>query len=218
MNIMEKTIDRMVEISRQIDELHAEYSTLEAEIIKRFTEETENSKCKAKEYESESGSVSVAYADKVSVIYNTKLPMIFGSAYGDMVKEETKYTLSAPAKRMVASIFKGEYIQLNDCQNVELEIMQLPCDEDSRKVLAKKLKGKSFISDKANLMKYGGFDEQTASDYAYIISEEANWCNFRDMLRLDGRTSPEKIAEVISCINSAVTVDTSPKVTLKAKD
>jgi len=38
------------------------------------------------------------------------------------------------------------------------------------------------------------------------------------MLRLDGRNVPEKTAEVISCINSAVTVDTSPKVTLKAKD
>ena len=77
---------------------------------------------------------------------------------------------------------------------------------------------KSFKTDKANLIRYGGFDEQTASDYAYMISEAANWCNFRDMLRLDGRTSPEKIAEVISCINSTVTVDTSPKVTLKAKD
>lgn len=218
MNIMEKTIDRMVEIARQIDELHAEYSALEAEIIKRFTEETENSKCKAKEYESESGSVSVAYADKVSVIYNTKLPMIFGSAYSDMVKEETKYTLSAPAKKIVAAIFKKEYMELDNDQNIEQQIMKLSCDEKAKKVLVKKLKGKSFLSDKANLMKYGGFDEQTASDYAYMISEAANWCNFRDMLRLDGRNVPEKTAEVISCINSAVTVDTSPKVTLKAKD
>ncbi|MCI7499974.1 MAG: helix-turn-helix transcriptional regulator, partial [Oscillospiraceae bacterium] len=47
---------------------------------------------------------------------------------------------------------------------------------------------------KANLIRYGGFDEQTASDYAYMISEAANWCNFRDMLRLDGRTDPDKIA------------------------
>lgn len=218
MNIMEKTIDRMVEISRQIDELHAEYSALEAEIIKRFTEETENSKCKAKKYESESGSVSVAYADKVSVIYNTKLPMIFGSAYGDMVREETKYDLSAPAKKIVAAIFKKEYMELDNDQNIEQQIMKLPCDEKAKKVLVKKLKGKSFLSDKANLMRYGGFDEQTASDYAYMISEAANWCNFRDMLRLDGRNVPEKTAEVISCINSAVTVDTSPKVTLKAKD
>lgn len=218
MNIMEKTIDRMVEISRQIDELHAEYSTLEAEIIKRFTEETENSKCKAKEYESESGSVSVAYADKVSVVYDSMLSSIFGAAYSDMVKEEKKYTLSAPAKQLLAAIYKKEYIMLDDDQSIEKAISDLPCDEKSIKVLAKKIKGKSFKTDKANLMRYGGFDEQTASDYAYMISEEANWCNFRDMLRLDGRTSPEKIAEVISCINSAVTVDTSPKVTLKAKD
>lgn len=218
MNIMEKTIDRMVEIARQIDELHAEYSALEAEIIKRFTEETENSKCKAKEYESESGSVSVAYADKVSIIYDSKLTAIFGATYSDMVKEETKYSLTAPAKRIVASIFKKEYMELEDNQDIEQQIMKLPCDEKSKKVLVKKLKGKSFLTDKANLIKYGGFDEQSASDYAYMISEAANWCNFRDMLRLDGRTAPDKIAEVISCINSAVTVDTSPKVTLKAKE
>lgn len=216
--MMEKIIDRMVELSRTIDELHNEYSRLEAEVIKKFTEETKDSKCKVKEYAGESGSVSVAYADKVSIVYSSKLTQIFGSAYSDMVKEETKYTLSAPAKRIIASIFKDEYIQLNDCQNVELEIMQLPCDEDSKKVLVKKLKGKSFLTDKANLIKYGGFNEQTASDYAYMISEEANWCNFRDMLRLDGRTDPDSIAEVISCINSAFTVDTSPKVTLKAKE
>ena len=218
MNIMEKTIDRMVEISRQIDQLHAEYNTLEAEIIKRFTEETENSKCKAKEYESGSGSVSVSYADKVSVIYDSKLTAIFGATYSDMVKEETKYSLTAPAKRIVAAIFKKEYMELDNDQNIEQQIMKLPCDEKSKKVLVKKLRGKSFLTDKANLMRYGGFDEQTASDYAYMISEAANWCNFRDMLRFDGRTAPDKIAEVISCINSAVTVDTSPKVTLKAKD
>lgn len=215
---MEKIIDRMAEISRRIDELHAEYSTLEAEIIKRFTEETENSKCKAKEYESESGTVSVSYSDKVSVIYDSMLSAIFGSTYSDMVNKETKYTLSAPAKQLLTAIYKKEYIMLDEDQSVEKAIMDLPCGDDSKKVLAKKIKGKSFKTDKANLIKYGGFDEQAASDYAYMISEAANWCNFRDMLRLDGRNVPDKIAEVISCINSAVTVDTSPKVTFKIKD
>lgn len=218
MSIMEKIIDRMVELSRTIDELHNEYSRLEAEVIKKFTEDTENSKLKAKEYESESGSVSVAYADKVSVVYDSMLSAIFGKAYKDMVKEETKYTLSAPAKQLLAAIYKKEYIMLDEDQNVEKAIADLPCDEKCIKVLTKKIKGKSFKTDKANLIKYGGFDEQAASDYAYMIAEAASWCNFRDMLRLDGRTAPDKIAEVISCINSAVTVDTSPKVTLKAKE
>lgn len=215
---MEKIIDRMVEISHQIDELNAEYSTLEAEIIKNFTEETENSKCKCKEYESGKGTVSVSYADKVSVVYDSMLSSIFGAAYADMVKAETKYTLSSPAKQLLAAIYKNEYIMLDEDQSVEKAVADLPCDEKSIKVLAKKIKGKNFKTDKANLMKYGGFGEQAASDYAYMISEAANWCNFRNMLKLDGRNVPERIAEVISCINSAVTVDTSPKVTLKAKD
>lgn len=218
MSIMEKIIDRMVELSRTIDELHNEYSRLEAEIIKKFTEDTENSKYKAKEYESESGSVSVSYSDKVSVVYDSMLSAIFGKAYKDMVKEETKYTLSNPAKQLLAAIYKKEYIMLDEDQSVEKAIADLPCDEKCIKVLTKKVKGKSFKTDKANLIKFGRFDEQTATDYAYMIAEAANWCNFRDMLRLDGRTAPDKIAEVISCINSAVTVDTSPKVTLKAKE
>lgn len=216
--MMEKIIDRMVEISRQKGKLEEEYDRLEAEVIKKFTEETENSKCRTKEYESERGSVSVSYSDKVSVVYDSMLAAIFGKAYKDMVKEETKYTLSAPAKQLLAAIYKNEYIMLDDDQNVGKTIADLPCDEKCIKVLTKKIKGKNFNADKANLIKFGGFDEQSATDYAYLISEAANWCNFRDMLRLDGRTAPDKIAEVISCINSAVTVDTSPKVTLKAKE
>lgn len=40
---MEKTLNRMAAISREIARLNEEYSNLEAEVIKRFAEDTENS-------------------------------------------------------------------------------------------------------------------------------------------------------------------------------
>lgn len=214
---MEETLNRMAAISREIARLNEEYSNLEAKVIKRFAEDTENSKCKAREYESSEASVTVSYTDKVTVIYESMLPSIFGAAYSDMVKEETKYTLTAPAKQLLAAMYKNEYIMLDDDQNLEKAIQDLPCDDKSIKALVKKIKGKNFKKDKENMIKYGGFSEDAASDYAYMISEAASWCNFREMLRLDNRNDSDHIFETLSCINSAISVDTSPKVTVKLK-
>lgn len=212
---IKQIIDRMVEIKNETKELEAEYVSLEAIILAKFTEDTENTKHKAASYSAVTGNISASEADSVKVVYPTMLKEIFGAVYPDMVKEETSYTLTSAAKKLLAAVYKGEYIK---DMSFEQAIADLPVDEKQRKALAKKLKGRKYDADKANLIKIGKFTEEEAADYAYMLSEIANWCDFWNMLSLNSRTSPDEIEKTIDYINSAVTVETSPKISLKAVD
>lgn len=210
-------IDRMVAISNAKKELDDEYDKLEAIVLARFAEDTENTKHKAAMYSSASGTVSVAEADSVKVIYPTMLKEIFGTVYPDMVKEDKTYTLTSTAKKLLAAVYKGEYMRLHGDQSFDKAVSSLPvANEKDRKALLKKLKGRKYDSDVEKLIKIGGFSKEEAADYAYMLSEVANWCDLRNMLQTSGRTSEEDILKIIDCINSAVTVETSPKISLKA--
>lgn len=110
-------------------------------------------------------------------------------------------------------IYKQEYIT---DKSFEEAVNELPItDEKSRKALKKKLKGRKYDSDKKILMEIGGLPEKDAGDYAYMLSEVANWNDFWNMLNLNGKTSAKDTQHIIDYINSAVTVETTPKVSLK---
>ena len=219
MHDIKECISRMVQIKNEIKALEAEYDSLEAIVLSRFTADTENTKHKAASYSAEAGNITASEADSVKIIYPTMLKEIFGVVYSDMVKEETSYTLTAAAKRLLSAIYKGEYIMIDEDQSFEKAVMDLPIDDEkTQKALIKKLKGRKYDSDKSNLIKIGRFSETEAADYAYMLSEVANWCDFRNMLLLNNRTEPEDVQKTIDYINSAVTVETSPKISLKAVD
>lgn len=208
----DKLIDRLSEVRRQIDTLNAEKDRLEGELILQSRSDLENTKYKTVTYASDSGNrVTATIAETLKVTYPSLLKSIFGAAYGDAVKEETKYTLTAPAKRMLTKIWTGAYIK----QSLNDAIAQLPVDDNTRKKLAKKLKGASFETDKRNLINIGGLPEQEASEYAYLISEAAAWQTYSALLELNGVTNDSNIAEITRLIDTAMVVDESTKVSVE---
>lgn len=204
-------VDRMAELSKNIAELKHEYSMIEAELLKQFEDDVEDTKYRTVRYSGSSAALIANYADKVALVYPSMLKSIFGKAYSDVVTEEVTCKLSANAKRLLAALYKKEYMRGT---SVEMCITQISDDDKTRKVLSKRVKGKNFESDKNNLMKIAGLDEDRASDYAYMLSEAAAWQEFERLLSASGGVTEERIAEVLEYINTAVTVEETPKITV----
>lgn len=205
-------IDQLTTIKSKITELTAEKDRLEGEIILASREDLENTKYKTVTYSSEKGNkVTATLAESLKLTYPSLLRKIFGLAYEDAVKEETKYTLTASAKRMLTKVWTGSYVK----QSLNDAIAQLPVDDTTRKKLAKKLKGANFETDKKNLMNIGGLSEQEASEYAYLISEAAAWQSYSTLLELNGITSESDIAEITKLIDTAMIVDESAKISVE---
>ena len=57
-------------------------------------------------------------------------------------------------------------------------------------------------------------DEDVDSDYAYIIAEVAAWEDFKKLLSVSGEVTDERIAKVLEYINSAITVEETPKISI----
>lgn len=204
-------VDRMAEIKRQIAVLKSESDGIEAELLKQFEADVEDTKYRTVRYSGNGAAVVANYADKVALVYPSMLKKIFGEAYSDVVVEEVAYKLSANAKRLLAALYKKEYLRGT---SVDMCISRISDDDKTRKVLTKRVKGKNFESDKNNLMKLAGLDENSASDYAYMISEAAAWQEFERLLSASGGVTEERIAEVLEYINAAVTVEETPKITV----
>lgn len=204
-------VDRMAELSKNIAELKHEYSIIEAELLKQFETDVEDTKYRTVRYSGDGAAVIANYADKVALVYPSMLKCIFGKAYSDVVTEEVSYKLSANAKRLLSALYKKEYMRGT---SVEMCITQISDDDKTRKVLSKRVKGKNFESDKNNLMKIAGLDEERASDYAYMLSEAAAWQEFERLLAVNGGVTDEKIDEVLDCIKQAISVNEIPKITI----
>ncbi len=207
---LNSVIDRMAAIKCAQASLKAEYEELQAWLLKDAETKLTDTKLKSVSHTSTEGNTAaVVITDTVSVVASGMLQAIFGKVYPDMVKEETKYTLKAPAKRILSAIWHQEY-----CKGSVTEIIDgLACDDKAKKVLMKKLKGVDFDKDKENLMKIAGLSEAEASDTAYLINEAAAYeaiCAFVKVNH-DGQINEEIMADVITKINAAVNVSRSMK-------
>lgn len=210
-NEIAEKVNRLAEIKRQTAALKSESDGIEAELLKQFETDVEDTKYRTVRYSGDGAAVTANYADKVALVYPSMLKKIFGEAYSDVVTEEVTYKLSANAKRLLAALYKKEYLRGT---SVDMFITRVSDDSETRKVLSKRIKGKNFDGDKNNLMKLAGLDESEASDYAYMISEAAAWQEFERLLSASGGVSDERIAEVLEYINTAVTVEETPKITI----
>ena len=206
-----KKVDRMAEIKRQMSELKSESESIEAELLKQFEVDVENTKYRTVKYSGETAKVNATYADTVKLIYPSVLKTIFGMAYSDLVTEEISYKLSSNAKRLLAALYKKEYMRN---MTVERCLSQIAPDGKALKTMLKRVKGKSFEGDKKNLVTIAKVDEDVASDYAYIIAEVAAWEDFEKLLSVSGEVTDERIAKVLEYINSAITVEETPKITI----
>ncbi len=198
-------IDRMAAIKQEKKVLESEYDRLQAQL--QITAETAltDTKIKSVHYAGTNGNTAVVtIADTISIVAGELLPAIFGKVYPSMVKQEVKYTLKAPAKRILSAIWHKEY-----CKGCVSEIISsLDCDDKSKKVLAKKLKGIDFDKDKDNLMIYAALSEEEASDTAYLINEAAAWENICAIVKVnhDGIINDDILADMINKVNAAVNV------------
>lgn len=205
-------IDRLAEIKKQQEKLKAEADRLEGEIILECRDELENTKYKTLSQHTASGAtLAVTLAENLKITYPSLLKSIFGEAYNDLVKTETKYTVTAAGKRILTGIWTGKYIR----QSLDEAIKQLPVDEKTQQKLAKKLKGVKFDTDKKNLINIGNMSEQDASEYAYLISEAAIWQQFETILKLNNISGKEATDRIINLIDTAVIVDETPKVSVE---
>lgn len=208
-----KKVDRLVAIQKQTEELKNEKELLEAELLKSFEADTENTKLKTVKYPGSFGEASVTMADSVKLTLPTLLREVLKKGYSDLVKEETKYTMTEPAKRMLVAVYNRELFR---GMSFSEAIDKLPCDDKAKKSLMKKLKGAKFETDVKNLVKIGGLSEEDAQDYAYMLREIKDWELFSKLMALNGVTSDAAIESVMTDIDGAVVSERTPKITITA--
>lgn len=212
-------IDRMAAIKEQAKLLDDEYDSLQAQLLIEAEQELSDTKSKSVSWTSgSSNSASVTISDTVSVVAGELLEDIFGKVFPSMAERKVTYTLKAPAKRILSAIWHNEY-----CEGSVAEVIEsLDCDDKTKKVLAKKVKGISFEKDKQNLMKLAGLSETEASDTAYLVNEAAAWENICTFIKVnnDGRITPEILKDIITKVNASVNVsrDMKAKITVHGDD
>ena len=138
---------------------------------------------------------------------------IFGKAFPDLVNQKSILELNAEGKRIAAAVWNKEYCQ----GSVEEIVNSLSCDEKAKKSLLKKLNGKNFETDKKNLIRIGGLDEDSAKDYAYLIAEIIAWNKIKAIIKINnnGVFSQEAFEQFALNINAAVCVEQSTKITIE---
>lgn len=210
MTDLRKQIDELVAIKADMSKLKERKDKLEAEIIMQCTSDLENTKYKSIHYSGGTCDLTAVTAESLKITYNTFLPLIFGKAYKDAVTEKTEYSLSAPAKRMLIGLWKGNYVK---CTVIEVIEQMKGVSDEERKQLAKKCKGINYDKDVSNIMKFTSLSEDDAKEYAYLISEAKVWQDFKNMLILNG-TNENEIDDILMKIQSAFVVEDSTKISL----
>jgi hypothetical protein len=212
MNDFKVKIDRLQQINEQMAELKTEKTAIEAEIIKQCDADLANTKLKSRHYSGVDAELTATNAESLKITYSSFLPFIFGKAYNDAVTETTTYKLSAPASRMLIGLWKQEYVTSSVADVLE----QMPIDEDDRKQLLKKCKGKNYQKDVENIMKFTDMSYEDASEWAYLMSEAEIWQSFTQILALNNIdvSDEQAVNDIIDKIHAAFIVDESTKISV----
>lgn len=200
-------------IKQESNALQDEYLDLQSKLQVEGESALENTKYKSVSYSGTSGKATVTLADKVSGVMPSLFLDIFGKAFPDLVNQKSILELNAEGKRIAAAVWNKEYCQ----GSVEEIVNSLSCDEKAKKSLLKKLNGKNFETDKKNLIRIGGLDEDSAKDYAYLIAEIIAWNKIKAIIKINnnGVFSQEAFEQFALNINAAVCVEQSTKITIE---
>ena len=200
-------------LNRSLNALQDEYLDLQSKLQVEGESALENTKYKSVSYTGTSGKATVTLADKVSGVMPSLFLDIFGKAFPDLVNQKSVLELNAEGKRIAAAVWNKEYCQ----GSVEEIVNSLSCDEKAKKSLLKKLNGKNFETDKKNLIRIGGLDEDSAKDYAYLIAEIIAWNKIKSIIKINnnGVFSQEAFEQFALNINAAVCVEQSTKITIE---
>lgn len=211
MTDLKMQIDELAKIKEDMAKLKERKDKIEAEITKQCSSDLENTKYKSIRYHGTDAELIAVNSESLKITYNAFLPFIFGKAYRDAVTEKTDYSLSAPAKRMLIGLYKGNYVK----STVKEVIDQMTGVSDKERTqLLKKCKGINYDKDVANILKFTDLSEEDAKEYAYLIAEAAVWQNFCNLLNLNNVTDETAIDDILMKIQSAFVVEDSTKISL----
>ena len=209
---MKEKVDRLAELNRQMAAIRTEAEQIKARFEKQAVEDLRDTKNKTVEYWGNGSSrVVVGSSETVKPVSMTMVKKLMGEVFGDFVKEDVSYTMTAPAKRLFAMMYLGNYTE----GSLDATIRAITGDEKIQRTLKKKLKGK-YEKDTETLMQTAGLTRDQASDWAYLTAEIINWEWMLQILKAAGWTgTPEDAVEII---RSAVIVDEGIKVTVESEE
>ena len=211
-NMCEK-IDRLAEIKQQQEQLKHEQNIIEAELLKIAEEDLANTKYKSITYSGDKATLKAVTAESVKVTYEAFLPFIFGKAYDELCKTKTSVELTAPAKRLITGLWKGDFIR----STVADVIRAMELDKNTEKLVVKKCKGINYEKDKQNLIDIVGMKPGLAEENAYLLAEAAVWQQFSVLLELNGIDNEARISELLQKIQAAFVVEETPKINVEVK-
>ena len=214
-NLFTDKVKELAAVNAQLNSLKSKKQELEAFFAIEGAKVLKDTKSKSVAYITEGASVTYTEAQKLTLETPSYLKKILGGIFSDVIEEKTEPTYkvkSAAVERMLIGLYTGNYTRLTPAQ----VIAQLPCSDDQRAALTKKLKGANFETDTASLINIAGFSEDDASDYAYMYSEAVVYDTFLRILQLSGnKIDDTAIEELVKNINISVSVDDTTKITVK---
>ena len=159
MEVKEK-VDRLAELNRQMAVIKTEAEQIKAWFEKQAVEDLRDTKNKTVEYWGNGNSrVVVGSSETGKPVSMTMVKKLMGEVFGDFVKEDVSYTMTAPAKRLFAMMYLGNYTE----GSLDAAIRAITGDEKIQRTLKKKLKGK-YEKDTETLMQTAGLTRDQASD------------------------------------------------------
>lgn len=204
-------IDRLANLKDEMATLKQEADTLEAELLKTAQEDLANTKYKSVKYEGTDNKLQATVSESVKITLESLLPQIFGTVYSDMVKVTTKSELTAPAKRLIAGIWQGNFVSDTTVEEV---ISSMNLDDKTAKLVAKKCKGINYQKDIDNLITIAHFTEPQAQEYAYLLMESAIWQQFKAICDVNKIDTQEAMDELMKKIQAAFVVEVTPKISI----
>ena len=204
-------VDRLAELNRRMAEIRSEAEEIKAWFEKEAAGDLKDTKSKTVEYWGNGNAkVVVGNSETVKPVSMTMVKKLLGGVFGDFVKEETSYTMSASAKKLFAMMYPGNYTE----GSLDETIRAISGDAKIQQTLRKKLKGK-YEKDTETLMKTAGLPEREASDWAYLTAEILNWEWMLQILKAAQWQGTPR--EAVELIRAAVIVDEGIKVTVEVE-
>jgi hypothetical protein len=210
-NEISAKVDELASLTRQAADIKARMDTLKGYFETVGVDALKATKDKTVEFWGSAGKVDVGRSEKVSPISVNMLRQVFGGTFGDFFKEKITYDPSEPCKRLLASIFLGNYIETPLTEVIN----QITGDEKIRATLKKKLRG-DFKKDKAALISIANLSEQDAEYYAYMSTEAAAYERFNQVIAAGKFSGTAENAKEI--IRASIIVEEGVKVTVNTSD
>ena len=159
-------------------------------------------------YGTGSNKAVITEADTVKLVSPTLFKQVLGDVFGDFIKEKTTFEATEPFKRVLQAILQGEYGE----NTLDDAIRQMEVDDNTSKLLKKKLKG-NWEKDVATLMTVAGMTKERAEHFAYFVKEAIDFEKIVTILGAAGHKYKTPDFDVsLTAIKHGAGVETSVKI------